>query len=126
MIIDSHCHLLSMEYENVDEQIKMAIENGVTKMIINGYDLKSSMEAVSLANKYKEVYARKAVPGEIIKTYTKDGLETQNIAKEGDFVVRNITEAEDVQRHRTLPDWWMPTRANSFMRSILWVRNLMP
>ena len=21
MIIDSHCHLLSMEYENVDEQI---------------------------------------------------------------------------------------------------------
>mgnify|MGYP002764379123 FL=1 len=57
MIIDSHCHLLSMEYENVDEQIKMAIENGVTKMIINGYDLKSSVEAVSLANKYKEVYA---------------------------------------------------------------------
>ncbi len=46
--------------------------------------------------KYKEVYARKAVPGEIIKTYTKDGLETQNIAKEGDFVVRNITEAEEM------------------------------
>ncbi len=46
--------------------------------------------------KYKEVHARKAVPGEIIKTYTKDGLETQNVAKEGDFVVKNITEAEEM------------------------------
>lgn len=79
MIIDSHCHLLSMEYENVDEQIKMAIENGVTKMIINGYDLKSSMEAVSLANKYREVYA--AV-----------GIGPENVEGVGDFELKKIKE----------------------------------
>ena len=79
MIIDSHCHLLSMEYENVDEQIKMAIENGVTKMIINGYDLKSSMEAVSLANKYKEVYA--AV-----------GIGPENVEGVGDLELKKIKE----------------------------------
>ena len=79
MIIDSHCHLLSMEYENVDEQIKMAIENGVTKMIINGYDLKSSVEAVSLANKYKEVYA--AV-----------GIGPENVEGAGVFELKKIKE----------------------------------
>ena len=79
MIIDSHCHLLSMEYENVDEQIKMAIENGVTKMIINGYDLKSSMEAVRLANKYKEVYA--AV-----------GIGPENVEGVDDFELKKIKE----------------------------------
>ena len=46
--------------------------------------------------KYKEVYARKAIEGEIIKTYTKDGLETQNVAKEGDYVVKNNTEAKEM------------------------------
>ena len=35
----------------------------------------------SIYEKYKEVYARKAVEGEVIKTYTKDGFETKNIAK---------------------------------------------
>ena len=82
MIIDSHCHLLSMEYENVDEQVKMAIENGVTKMIINGYDLKSSMEAVSLANKYKEVYA--AV-----------GIGPENVEGVGDFELKKIKERDE-------------------------------
>ena len=36
-----------------------------------------------------EVYARPAEPGEKIDTVTKDGLETTNTAKQGDFVVRN-------------------------------------
>ena len=47
----------------------------------------------SIYEKYKEVYARKAVEGEVIKTYTKDGFETKNIAKNGDFVVKNVTDA---------------------------------
>ena len=57
MLIDSHCHVLSSEYENVDEIIVNSLNNGVDKLIINGYDLKSSKEAASLANKYKNVYA---------------------------------------------------------------------
>lgn len=57
MLIDSHCHVLSSEYDNVDEIIKDSINSGVEKIIINGYDLKTSKEAVELANKYDHVYA---------------------------------------------------------------------
>lgn len=57
MLIDSHCHVLSSEYDNVDEIIKDSINSGVEKIIVNGYDLKTSKEAVELANKYDHVYA---------------------------------------------------------------------
>lgn len=43
--------------------------------------------------KKKNVYARPATPGETIQTVTKDGLETENRAEAGDFIVRNQTEA---------------------------------
>lgn len=46
--------------------------------------------------KYKMIYARKAVTGEEIKTYTSDGYETKNTAKEGDFIVKNTTDAEEM------------------------------
>lgn len=36
------------------------------------------------------VYARKAKSGEFIETWTADGLETTNYAKEGDFVLKNL------------------------------------
>lgn len=57
MLIDSHCHVLSSEYENPFSVIEDALKAGVDKIIINGYDVKSSIEAVSLANKYENVYA---------------------------------------------------------------------
>jgi len=43
--------------------------------------------------KKKNVYARPASPGEVIRTVTKDGLETENRAEPGDFIVRNQTTA---------------------------------
>lgn len=57
MIIDSHCHILSDLYENVDYEIKKAINNGISKIIINGYDIKTSIEAAYLSLQYDEVYA---------------------------------------------------------------------
>lgn len=57
MYIDSHCHLLESEYEDVDYEIKHAISNNVKKMIVNGYDIKTSVNAIKLSKKYKEVYA---------------------------------------------------------------------
>jgi len=45
--------------------------------------------------KMRTVYARMAKEGEEIETITSDGLETKNVAKEGDFIVKNKTEAEE-------------------------------
>lgn len=64
------------------------------------------------------VYARPAQPGETIDTATADGLETSNQAREGDFIVRNQTEAGEsyimpadkfskryIPLHRTDGEW---------------------
>jgi len=74
MLIDSHCHLLSFEYNDVDKEIKEAFVSGVSKIIINGYDLKSSMEAVRLSEKYEEVYAAVGIGPENIDNVTDDDI----------------------------------------------------
>jgi len=40
--------------------------------------------------KFTEIKVRKAKPNELIETFTSDGKETQNTAKENDFVVTNL------------------------------------
>jgi hypothetical protein len=59
-------------------------------------DMKPVLEKAKTYEKFKVIYARKAVPGEVIKTYTSDGYETQNTAGEGDFVVKNTTDAKEM------------------------------
>lgn len=46
--------------------------------------------------KYKEIDARKVVVEEEIETITGDGLETKNLAKPGDYIVRNTTKAKEM------------------------------
>jgi len=46
--------------------------------------------------KYRKVYAREAKEGEKITTTTSDGLETENVAQKGDYILRNQTDAKEV------------------------------
>ena len=57
MYIDTHCHLYKEYYDDIDKIIKESIDNGVTKFIVNGCDMKSNIEAIELSHKYREVYA---------------------------------------------------------------------
>ena len=59
-------------------------------------DMKPVLQKAKTYEKFKEIYARKAVPGEVIKTYTSDGYETQNTAGDGDFIVKNTTDAKEM------------------------------
>lgn len=79
MLIDSHCHILKSEYENPDEIIKDSFLSGINKLIISGYDLKSSVEAVDLANKYENVYA-------------SIGIGPENINGFNDYVCKKISK----------------------------------
>ncbi|MEO1518039.1 MAG: hypothetical protein AAFV95_23665 [Bacteroidota bacterium] len=45
--------------------------------------------------KAKRIFAKVAKGGEIIYTVTSDGLESQNVASRGDFIVRNQTQARE-------------------------------
>jgi TatD DNase family protein len=58
MLIDTHAHLDFKDYEgNLDEIIKRAKENQVSKIITIGASLEGSKKSVELAKKYRGVYA---------------------------------------------------------------------
>lgn len=87
MIIDTHCHVLSSEYDNPEQVIEESFINGINKIIINGYDLESSIEAVKLSNKYDNVYAAIGIGPENIEGYSDDTLKTlQNLINNNKIV----------------------------------------
>lgn len=58
MIFDTHCHLNSEElYNRLDEVLDAAYKVGVDKFLVIGWDKASSLLAVEMANKYKNIYA---------------------------------------------------------------------
>jgi len=56
MYIDIHCHLDKEYYENIDEIITNANNNGVNKLIYNGCNMESIKEVLDLINKHDCVY----------------------------------------------------------------------
>ena len=56
MIIDTHCHLFSEDYDDLDKLVKEMKENNIYA-VVNGFDLKSNKEAILMKNKYNNIYA---------------------------------------------------------------------
>lgn len=75
MLIDTHCHLLSSSYDDVNSVIENTFSNGIDKIIINGYDLETSKEAVMLSNNYENVYAAVGIGPESVESITKEDIE---------------------------------------------------
>lgn len=57
MLIDAHCHLEEKDYSNLDEFINKVFESDVKAIIISGYDVNSSQNAINLAHKHHNIYA---------------------------------------------------------------------
>ena len=58
MIFDTHCHLNSEElYSRLDEVMESASKVGVDKFLVVGWNKESSLLAVDMAHKYKNIYA---------------------------------------------------------------------
>ena len=71
MIIDTHCHLSSKDYENIDEVIRHMEDN---IMIASGADILSNQENISLIKNYNNIYATIGLHPEEAKNYTKEDL----------------------------------------------------
>lgn len=74
MLIDSHCHVLSNEYDNINKIIENAKEKGVQKIIINGYDIRTSIDAVEIAKKYDGVYAAIGIGPESVNDFNENDI----------------------------------------------------
>lgn len=70
MLVDTHCHLNHEQFaEDSDEVIARAKAAGVERMIVVGFDLPSSEQALALADQYRELYAAVAVHPHDAKSY---------------------------------------------------------
>ena len=72
-MIDSHCHLNDDTlYQDIDNVINRAKNEGVELFFVIGWDLESSIKAIEIANKYECVYAAIGIhPTDVLKM--KDG-----------------------------------------------------
>lgn len=55
-MIDTHCHIYSEYYENLDEIIDKLKNSDIKAVIVNGCDMKSNKEILDLVKKYDIVY----------------------------------------------------------------------
>ncbi|MGW8169602.1 MAG: TatD family hydrolase [Sulfurovaceae bacterium] len=77
MIIDTHCHLDDNCYdEDIDEVISRAISNGVKKFIIPGADPATLSKAISISDRFNEVYFAVGVHPYDAKNYDRALLES--------------------------------------------------
>lgn len=83
MYIDTHVHLNNKDIEShLDEVIEDAFKNGITKMIVVGYDIETSIKAVDLANKYNWCFASVGFHPTEVKNYTDKEYEIlESLAK---------------------------------------------
>lgn len=56
MYIDTHCHLSTDDYDDINTVIKDNIKNNVLKIIVSGCTLDSFDEAIDISKKYECVY----------------------------------------------------------------------
>lgn len=74
MFCDTHCHILSEYYDDIDEILKDAKEVGVSRVINAAYNLESSKEVMALVKKYPEMYG-------VV------GLHPENIEEDFDYTI---------------------------------------
>ena len=74
-LIDTHCHLNDEAlYQNLDEVISRALQVGVEKMVVIGWDQESSKLAIKIAEQYPFIYACVGYHPENLEGVSEDDL----------------------------------------------------
>ena len=83
MFIDTHAHLFFENFkEDVDEVIKRAKDNGVDFIVVPATDIKTAKEAITLAEKYEQIYATVGIHPHDTKEWNESLLfEIEELAK---------------------------------------------
>lgn len=70
--IDVHAHLTDKKFENVEDVLVRAKENGISKIICAACDLSSSKMAVELASNHPNVFATIGIHPECVSEFNDD------------------------------------------------------
>lgn len=71
MMIDTHSHILTKDYENIDEIVSRMKDNII---IASGYDYESNLEVIELCSKYPNVYGTIGFHPTELKNFNDDSL----------------------------------------------------
>lgn len=71
---DSHCHLFSEYYDNIDLIVKNAKKNNINKIIVNATSENNFLEVIRLSKKYSEIYAAVGFQPEDLNEHTVDNI----------------------------------------------------
>lgn len=89
MYIDTHCHILNSEYDNIDEIIEKLMDNYA---ITSGDSDKTNKEVLEVVNKYKNIYGTIGIhPNEVSDDledalkYIEDNLKNEKIVGIGEI-----------------------------------------
>lgn len=74
MFTDTHCHIYSEYYNNIDSVINESVDNKVNRWINNGCDRESNKEVLSLIDKYNNMYGAIGIHPENVLDYTSSDL----------------------------------------------------
>jgi TatD DNase family protein len=110
MLIDSHCHLYMGSWSNnLDVLLARASENGVGKVICPGIDIESSWRSLSIAQKYKNVYAAAGIHPHDANNASSDYLDQlrdiltqQKIVALGEIGLDYYRNISDVESQRNV------------------------
>ncbi len=79
MFCDSHCHIFKEYYDNIDEVINNAKENGINRLIVAADNKKTCEEVLELVNNYDNVYGCLGLhPENCLEDFDFDILKTNN------------------------------------------------
>ena len=74
MLIDTHCHLYSEYYSDIDDIVNLAKKSDVNILINNGCDSKSNKEVIDLLDKYKNMYGAIGIHPEEVDNYSLNDI----------------------------------------------------
>ncbi len=82
MLIDTHAHLTDKAYSQDREEVIFACQKEGIKIITSGYDIPSSIEAISLAEKHENIFASIGIYPEFAQSCDENAIKTlKNLAK---------------------------------------------
>jgi len=134
MIFDTHVHLNDKNFaKDLDEVIKRAIDSGVNKMIVVGYDVPTSERAVEISKKYNgKIYASCAIHPHDAEDFDKEFKNIEEISKEKEIIAigetgldfyRNLSPKEkQIESFK----WHIELSLKRNLPLILHVRNAFP
>ena len=83
MLVDTHCHVLSEYYENIEEVVRRAKASFVEMIIVNGVDGQSNKEVLEIVSKYDIVYGAIGIQPENVEMATEEDF---------DFIEKHICD----------------------------------